>query len=166
MSTTYVWSRLEDEPIESYFPFSQYFLALGPNRSMLKAYRAYVAIETPEKIKEDGIPSNTPTIWSEWADKYDWLERAMAYDEMMFSDDGVVELARQMLKNSTLVAAVALRKALDNPRQSVAAAKEILDRSGVLAATVQINAEAPFTADEMAAAAKEIAEWEENAKNG
>lgn len=167
MTEPVAWAKREDEPVAWYYKFSRFYLTLGPNRSFYKAYRTYLSIEEPERYKdEDASSGSTPSDWSTAAEQYEWLVRAMEYDEKMFTSEGIVELAREKLKNSTLQAADALIEALSNPRLTVAAAKEILDRSGVLAATVNINKAAEFSADELAAAAEEIEQWQTNVKNG
>lgn len=164
--TDYAWNRRDDEPVAWYERFIRYYIPLGTTRSLFKAYKVCLAIEDPKQLEKLDDKSNTPLDWSRAANEYEWVERAAAYDEKMFSDEGAVELARQLLKNSALDAATTLHRALSNPRLQVAAAKEILDRSGVLAASIQLSKELPFTADEMAEATKEIEEWEKNAKSG
>jgi len=167
MTDTFTWTRMEDEDLIWYERFIRFYLPLGTTRTLFQAYKLMLSIEDPEKLDSiDNKNSNTPAEWSKMADKYHWLERAMAYDEKMYSDGGAVELAREFIKNSSFKAAQTLEAALNNPRLMVAAAKEILDRSGVLAASINLNKDVEFTADEMAEAMKDVDEWTKNVKNG
>jgi len=153
---------MENEPFIWFERFSKFFLPLGPGRTLSKACSLDRAINDPD----NPIDTNrgAPEDWSVASNEWDWRERAEEYDTFMFEDEGVVELAREMLKNSTMDAVNALHKSLENPRIAVQAAKEILDRAG-LPATTRVNVSTiPFTADELAAAAEEVKQWEKQTK--
>jgi len=157
------WERVEGETGEWYHRFSSYFLLMGPARTMQRAYNAFMAIENP------GVEHNKVTIPSSWREESvtrDWFGRADAFDAKLFQEDGSVELARTQLKKAAFEATIALIEALTNPRYAVAAAKEILDRAGIPATQTHLIKTTPFTADEMAAASKELEAWEQNALNG
>lgn len=158
------WQQLPDEPNEWYYKFEKYFLMLGPTRTLHRSYKAFCEIEGNEEEDSQNRPHST---WIEACEKYNWRQRADAFDAKLFTEDGAVELARQRLRKSTLSAVDTLIDALNNPRLAVSAAKEILDRGGIPATQSHILKTQPFTADEMAAATKEIEEWEkQTALNG
>lgn len=164
MSDIPVWQRQEGEPTLWYDRFEKYFLVLGPARNLSKAYQAFLAIENPPLLtdEDDGpIEIITPGTWSSAAEKYNWVERAEAFDAKFFSAGGAQDLAREKLQGLTLKAVQTLEIFLNHPRLGVAAAKEILDRGGLPATSAHLVAHTTITADEMAAAKEEIKAWEQ-----
>lgn len=158
---SYAWHRREGEPITWYKRFIEYYLPLGPTRTLLQASVLERAINTPDKIDKDSKPNTAPNEWTKACDDWDWRVRADAYDAFMYEDDGMIELALEKLRNSALDAVTALHDSLQNPRYAVAAAKEILDRAG-LPATTNINlGGARFTADDLSKANEELKEWQD-----
>lgn len=168
MTEKHSWSIREGEPTKWYERFRQYLL-LGPHRTLFKAYMLCLSMEDPEEFKRETADKklhNSPSDWSEMSNKWDWLLRAQDFDDFLYTDEGSASVARDIIKNATVNAALTLVEALQNQRLMVAASKEILDRGGVLASTININKTVEFTADEMADAAEQVAEWEKNAKSG
>lgn len=67
---SYEWDRLEEESIKAYEAFCAY-RDMGSSRGVLKAYR----------LKTGKNEANTISgQWLGWYDKFDWKERARAYD--------------------------------------------------------------------------------------
>ena len=64
------WDRLEKESPKAYIAFSSY-RDLGPTRSVEKAFAAL----NPGKKR-----SGRPAEWYVWSSKFDWVERAEAFD--------------------------------------------------------------------------------------
>lgn len=157
---------MEDEPPEAFFIFSKFYLTAGPTRTLLKTYITYLSIEDPERLKglSETSRQSAPTEWTKMVDAWEWRERALAYDEKFFTNQGAVELARQALQRSSMDAVEALQKALQDRKTRVSAAKEILDRAGIPSSQKLVVSTTPFSADEYAEAQKEIDEWEKKPK--
>jgi len=64
------WDQREDESVKAYAAFQAY-MTLGPNRSMLAAYKAATG-------KVGG--KNPPGHYTDWSAKYEWTKRAKAFD--------------------------------------------------------------------------------------
>jgi hypothetical protein len=64
------WHQLDDETGKAFAAFACY-LALGPERSLHKAYRAHTR-------REKG---NAPGWWTRWSARYRWPIRARAWDD-------------------------------------------------------------------------------------
>lgn len=157
------WLQMEKEPDIWYSRFLKYYVALGPARSLLKAMLACYQAEDPVKydqmVKNGRQSASGP--WGEMSRAWMWRERARAYDGIRYQEaQKVVEQARTTIIENTQKAAQALVDSLANPRLAVAAAKEILDRGGLPGTVVRENRVVPFTADELAAAHREVEEWE------
>lgn len=69
----YPWEQREGETHKAYLAFSAY-RNLGPNRSMSRAIS-----EMPESNR-GGKPETTRRWWETWSSRYDWIERAKAWD--------------------------------------------------------------------------------------
>lgn len=164
----YPWQRMKDEPWLWFQRFTEYFLPLGPGRSLYKAYSLQLEKEDPAafkakqaqsggKLKPSGI-----NAWGKRAKEWRWRERSHAYDSVQYKDaQAEVELARLTILSSANNAAQALVDALTNERLKVAAAKEILDRAGLPGTTnIGIGPADKFTADELNQAEVEISQWE------
>ncbi len=67
--TTTTVESLEGESKSDYLKF-RVFLALGTNRSLDKAYKAYY--ETNHEVS---------ALWQNLADKYHWVDRAAEHDK-------------------------------------------------------------------------------------
>jgi hypothetical protein len=66
--------RLADETARAYQAFC-YYRDLGPGRSFDKAYQRYCADRGMNRSSR-----RRPGGWSNWSTKYNWVERAKAYD--------------------------------------------------------------------------------------
>jgi hypothetical protein len=151
------WDRQPNEPEEWFFRFQKYYLMLGLTRSIRKAYDLYVAETSPlDSAAGKGKTSNRK--WVEASKKYNWAERADAYDREVFQESvAVVQEAAQKIRLNAGKAVDALIEALGNPRLSVAAANSLLDRAGVETATINLSHD--LTADDLAAAEEKLAKW-------
>lgn len=158
------WLQMDGEPQDAYNLFSKYYLALGPSRTLLKAYMTWLKMEHPDKAEKYALtPKNSATIeWSHYARAWSWRARAQIFDEVTFRNaQHVVAEARTELLSHAADAARALVAKLIDPRLGVAAAKEILDRVGLPAASIVGVANlTPFTSDDLAEARREVAAWE------
>jgi len=80
------WSRRDDESSRAYFCFLQYLNA-GAERSVRATFR-----------QVSGKPGATqaPGSWNTWVERYEWLDRAAAYDshQQQLADDDRRKLAR------------------------------------------------------------------------
>lgn len=77
------WEQQPDEPPEWYDRFHTY-LTLGPSRSLTAAYRAWA--------DSKGNPSKTA---SNRYNKWNWVERALAYDQATREEKAAFEAARE-----------------------------------------------------------------------
>jgi hypothetical protein len=161
----YEWHRIEDEPPLWYERFAKYYLMLGPSRSILKAYMQHLAIEHPKQYEEYALRprQSAATGWSDQARKWNWRIRAEAYDKFQYGE-AVMKIAeaRETLLRAASLAAQALVANLNNPRLAVAAAKEILDRTGIAAESIVHHTQSELNADDLATAAREVKEWQAN----
>jgi len=122
--TTLPWGQLDGEPEESFHAFDKYYLALGPTRSLLKAFNVYLGLEDPEKLAS--IRASASEKWTHLCKQWRWRERAELFDSYTYQESrAIVEQARQTLLRSSKEAAETLQAALKNPRLQVAAAKEV-----------------------------------------
>jgi hypothetical protein len=155
------WNQMPGEPDEWYEKFVKYYLELGPGRTLLRAYVAFKKDTNPSYR----APNSAPVNWTMAAGDWEWRMRSQDYDTYNYEGlVGDVQSARNVLLISAVEAAETLRGALKDPRLKVAAAKEILDRSGVPAVSVHDIRSTPFTADELAKAHEELKEWERQTK--
>lgn len=161
------WLQVENEPAMWYRRFMMYYLPLGPNRNLTRAYLKWLETEKPEKAaakKATRAFINTSKEWSVHARKWKWRERAEAFDLHCSSEIfGYVDQARETLMKSANDAAEALVNNLTSPRLGVSAAKEILDRVGLPSThLVGVGKIDPYSADELHRAEREVADWEKN----
>ena len=174
--TVVPWARQENEPLEWYGYFNDYYLALGPSRSLRKAFMTYLGINDPDSVEyyAERPNMNAAKEWTRMYSGWDWRIRAREFDRAtMLESRAIVAEARKILFESAKSAADALKDALKDPRMRVAAAKEVLNRVGLPAVThVDVNVR-PYTADEYNKASEEVGEWEKkllipktNGKNG
>jgi len=159
------WLQVDDEPIMWYRRFMMYYLPLGPNRNLTRAYFKWLETEKPEqaaKMKATRAFVNTSRNWSVQARTWKWRERAEAFDLHCSSEIfGYVDQARETLMKSANEAAEALVSNLTSPRLGVSAAKEILDRVGLPSThLVGVGKIDPYSADELHRAEREVADWE------
>ncbi len=157
------WLLRENEPEDWHAKFAKYYLPLGPTRTLLKAFTAYLL----ENYAEDAAAmrmskmASAPHSWTIMARDWEWRARAKQYDAFEFGQTAqVVSAARQKIQDLALKAVESLEKALDNPRTQVAAAERILDRAGLPAKSVHVHEIQPFTSDDYAKAAEEVREWQ------
>jgi len=161
------WLQVEEEPIYWYRRFMTYYLPLGPNRNLTRAYFKWLEVEKPEqaaKKKATRAFINTSQEWSQHARLWKWRERAESFDLHCSSEIfGYIDQARETLMKSANEAAMALIENLKNPRLGVQAAKEILDRVGLPSThLIGVGKIEPYSADELRKAEEEVANWERN----
>jgi hypothetical protein len=161
------WLQIDEEPILWYRRFMMYYLPLGPNRNLTRAYFKWVETENPKraaKLKANRAFINTSKEWSVHARDWKWRTRAEAFDLHCASEVfAYIDQARETLMKSANDAATALIENLKNPRLGVQAAKEILDRVGLPSThLVGIGKIEPYSADELRKAEEEVADWERN----
>lgn len=70
-----IWERQDNEPT-LWFGRFQRFLAMGPERSVLGLYNQW----RQEKAHESKPASSPPSAWTNAAKKWNWRQRASAYD--------------------------------------------------------------------------------------
>lgn len=158
------WAQLADEPDEVYELFSKYYLPLGPARTLLRAYLMFLAEKDPDKAAKYSVigKESADPKWSMYSSGWNWRMRAQAFDAFQYaSAAATVQEARRIILENTANAAKALVDKLGDPRLAVAAAKELLDRGGVPAASVVGHANlTPFTTDDLNRASKELETWQ------
>lgn len=164
------WHRLDKESVIWYERFVRYYLQLGIGRSLYKAYRLYILTEG-EPVKQAkmlrNVTSKVEGMWRHKSAEYQWHKRAEAWDNFEASiDQDVVNKAKRTILGSMDKAAEALVKSLDNPRLSVMAAKEILDRGGMGAIQKVGVVAIPYTSDELNRASEELKEWKKKSLQG
>lgn len=156
------WVRQDEEPEDWYAKFSKYYLPLGYTRTLTKAYMMFLEAEYPATAANAIVVNKqaAPNSWSAMAREWDWRNRGKAYDRQAINDSAdTVQKAREKIMQLSLDAVIALGDALKNPKQSVAAANSILDRSGLPAKSVHVLQVQPFTSDDFARAVMEVDEW-------
>lgn len=84
------WERQDLEPARWFHRFDAYYRPLGPERSLLAAYRFWHQAEKGRKSQA----VSAPTSWREAADHWQWGDRAEAWDiqqrlERLKEDDEV-----------------------------------------------------------------------------
>ena len=161
------WLQVDKEPIFWYRRFMTYYLPLGPNRNLTRAYLKWMETEKPEQAarkKASRAFINTGREWSVMARDWKWRERAESFDLHCSSEIfGYVDQARTTLMKAANDAANALIANLANPRLGVAAAKEILDRVGLPSThLIGVGKIEPYSADELRKAEEDVANWEKN----
>lgn len=160
------WNQLDGEPDEVYDLFTRFYLPLGPSRTLLKAYLMFLAETQPAKSEKYAVvgKASADPKWSLWANGWNWRTRAQAFDSMQYTAAmATVQEARRIILENVARAAQALVDKLDDPRLGVAAAKELLDRGGLPAASVVGHANlTPFTTDDFNRASRELEEWQQN----
>ena len=158
------WLPLEGETELWHQRFVRYYLSQGLNRTVAGAYRVFCRAEGRElKYSTHGCPTN----WTDMARLHEWPERARAYDRHVSAivNDQITR-ASLLLKLIAPEAVIALRMGLQSPRNSVNAAREILDRAGLPAVTKTILEDgSSISSDEMAAATKDLQDWTPDSDN-
>lgn len=71
-----LWERWSSEPARWFYRFDTYYRTLGPERSLLAAYRYWYEAEKGRKSQT----VSAPTSWRDAADRWQWSERAEAWD--------------------------------------------------------------------------------------
>ena len=157
------WMQAADEPDEWYDKFITFYVPLGPTRTLSRAFEKFA---TANATVEQMVLLTTkriiiaPNSWAKASGEYNWRKRAISYDaEQVKGIASTISQARQELQEATLDAVQALKKALNNPKTAVVAAKEILDRGGLPSVQVHAIKTIPFTADDLAQARDEVNEW-------
>lgn len=82
------WDRQANEPMRWWSRFDQYYRPLGAERSLLAAYRGW---RKAEKGRE-GQAKSAPTSWRNNASRWQWEERALAWDEYQAQERRKLEL--------------------------------------------------------------------------
>jgi hypothetical protein len=165
------WDKRADEPEEWYRIFRDYFLPLGNRRTVRNAFEFFVRVEQPahyDTVDPDDIRM-APTHWADYANKYEWGKRALAYDESNTPDlsDIYVTTVLEYLKSNATTAAKALVDALKNERTRVQAANSILNRAGVPETSeILLKGGVSVNSDDMAAATNKVEEWKTRNKSG
>jgi hypothetical protein len=90
------WDRRPEEPSLWYERFLIY-CNLGQRRSIAAAYRRYRALYDSDIETDGDCKANAaPSTWYEYADRYDWLERATLYDDWLLA--GADEQVRAVVR--------------------------------------------------------------------
>ena len=71
-----MWEREAREPALWFHRFDAFYRSLGPERNLLRAYKAWHLTEKGRK--SDSV--SAPTSWREAAEQWRWAERAEAWD--------------------------------------------------------------------------------------
>jgi hypothetical protein len=160
------WDQQPDEPDEMYRLFVNYYLAVGFARTLRRAYSFFLASDSEPGRRR--LFTRVPDKWQEAFEDWKWFERAKAYDDEELKEARAqVRQAQLDLQMKTVEAVQALIRQLDSPRNAVSAAKEILDRGGIPARSIQdVNQKVEISSDMMAEAAKEVEEWEQKLMSG
>jgi len=90
------WQRQKDESFKAYAAFVAY-RDLGVDRSIDKAYAAKRAAQQQPNDKPTSS-GRASRYWAEWSTRYNWVERAMAYDDYLMqklADDFESNLIRR-----------------------------------------------------------------------
>lgn len=74
------WQRMPDEPAKWYDRFISLFLPMGPNRSILGAYKRYISSLYPDRP----TPVVPAPSWHTNAKLYHWRARAEAHDAIQW----------------------------------------------------------------------------------
>lgn len=166
-----IWLQMEGESDLWYRRFIAYYVPLGPSRNLTRAYMKFLKVEDPEKAKKYAQTKGflqSASIWSEMSRRYQWRERAEAFDLYNMSESmSYVDQARETLLKNADAAAKALVDSLTSPRLAVAAAKEILDRAGLPGThIIGVGKIEPYSADDLKRAETEAAEFERSLRDG
>lgn len=71
-----LWDRQQGEKTLWYDRFFKYYLPIGPERSLTAAFNAWL------EAKGKGGQKRSPTgSWRRCSEQYNWIERAMAWDD-------------------------------------------------------------------------------------
>ncbi len=156
------WEQLDEEPDVWYTRFVKHYLDLGFRRSLRRAYLSYLIEEKSAAPGSERLFKTVPEDWQIAYTDWEWDMRAAAFDADRTEEiQGAFKEAQIRLREATVAAVDALILQLQSPRLAVAAAKEILDRGGLPAHSVTVNADATITSDQMAQAADEVEQWEQ-----
>lgn len=137
------WEQQPDEPAAAYARF-QVYLTLGRTRSLELAYASQKAAKKRDKPRGAAKTSISGT-WAADCSKYNWVERALAYDIDMLTGKGyetVIDFINTLaiLANKTLRAA-----AQDNIRPKTL--KGILELVNILGSFIPAETVAAVRAD-------------------
>lgn len=105
------WGQLPNEPDSSFVRFMAY-LALGPGRSIRRAYRAWARQRGGNNPQQKAAGS-----WTKDSARFDWPARARAFDLATFNDvgkDAVIALVNAI--NETSVRTLRALKKSKGPR--------------------------------------------------
>lgn len=72
----YLWDRQYSEPARWFYRFDTFYRPLGPERSLLAAYRYWHQAEKGRK----SAAVSAPTSWRDAAEQWQWQDRAEAWD--------------------------------------------------------------------------------------
>jgi hypothetical protein len=81
--------RLPKESIRAYRAFCIY-RDLGAARSLDKAWRGFQADQG-----KDATSARRPGHWADWSQKFDWFERAQAYDDLIDEERRIADAAQR-----------------------------------------------------------------------
>lgn len=156
------WQRKEDEP-NLWFQRFEFFLRQGPDRSLLGTVKAWESTKAnndqkPRKVQKRQTRIYVPGSWRDAAEKWNWIERAAAYDRFQSdrlnnAQEDAAQKAIKILKENAEKAAKTIVRGLEDPeirsgedktiiipaimKYQQDAAEAILDRVGVPRATRQ-----------------------------
>jgi hypothetical protein len=77
--------RLQGESSRAYAAYCAY-RDIGPGRSLDRAWK--------QSAKQESASARRPGHWSAWSAKFDWSERAEAYDDSIEEDKRSADVAR------------------------------------------------------------------------
>lgn len=160
------WEQQKGEPNLWYDRFANFYLTMPRSRRSLEgAYKRLCEAEN----RSPNVRSPDMEKWRAMSKQWKWIERAAAWD--LTQDNNALptlEEAEQLIRLSSIDAVLVLLKAVGGafgPKYQMMAAKDILDRAGI----VKPNEKEPaggivITADVLAELSKkaqmELAEWE------
>lgn len=151
-----LFEQLDDEPMDWYERFMDYYVALGRARTLRAAYLLHNQVLGAEAIQAPPYAK-----WRESAREFRWKKRSAAYDyERELHAQRQVQEARGRLMSMSVKAVEALEQSLTQPRQRVSGAKAILDRAGLPPVKEIKHKVEAFSADELNQASEELEAWE------
>jgi len=134
------WLPLPDEDNQDYDRF-QYYLRLGPDRSVLKAYENYcIARDGAEAVEKRKASSpyaltSASSRWYEMSERYHWQARAAAYDSQQHARSlAMLDEERELCRNERRIA---FRKLMTSGLELLA--RVDLDESNLSQITQAIN---------------------------
>ncbi len=151
-----IFEQLDDEPLDWYERFMDYYTALGQGRTLRAAYLLHNQI-----LGEQAEHAPSYKKWREFARQFRWKKRAAShdYETNVYAQRQVAE-ARSLLMQASVDAVKALSLSLKSPRTRVSGAKAILDRAGLPPAKEIKHSIEGFSADELNQASEELDQWQ------